>query len=660
MLQFNSLIIENFGPFKGIQEINFFTQDGVTIIWGNNGLGKTSLLNVFRYALFGKVLGRGKKTHSLKQIANWESYDEGKYGFKVIIKMLNDGVPYELTRQFTVKDGISKPKDDNDYKEDIFLKKESTFLSQEKRDHIINSIMPEQVSRFFLFDGELLQEYEELLSDESTIGSNIKKEIEKILGVPVLTNGLTDIRTAEIKYSNDLSKVAQKNQNTQLLGNLLEVKYTELKQHGEELETLELALGQFHSDKTNLEEEIKQTEKARDLLNEKMIKEDTVRNKKEVILEKKLEMKALTKNAWQGMLNLRIKEALGQLEIEIKQYEDKKMKNIISEQLLEQIKIACKVGECPICKQEISIITRETLRNRVEAKIGFDGLSDEETSKLIELQGRRSQLLKLNVEEHIQQVSAVEKAIAEITVDISDAEQRIVEIDKNLSELGDISRTKKVTVEYATCLEKIHNTEEGISSEKIIINKVTEEIRNLENRLKQQATDVELLRAEKKRDLCKKVKVIFEKGVDLYRDSLKKKVEADASEIFIKISNQPEYINLQINENYGLSIVHKSGRVVQIRSAGYEHIVALALIGALHKNAPLQGPIIMDSTFGRLDPEHKRKITAALPSLANQVILLVYKDEIDEQLARRILGGHLINEYKLASITAFNTKIINI
>ena len=47
MLQFTSLTVENFGPFKGCQTIDFTNEDGVTIIWGNNGRGKTTLLNIF-------------------------------------------------------------------------------------------------------------------------------------------------------------------------------------------------------------------------------------------------------------------------------------------------------------------------------------------------------------------------------------------------------------------------------------------------------------------------------------------------------------------------------------------------------------------------------------------------------------------------------------
>lgn len=51
MLRFEQLMINNFGPFKGVQELSFGDKDGVTIIWGDNGQGKTTLLNAFRYAL---------------------------------------------------------------------------------------------------------------------------------------------------------------------------------------------------------------------------------------------------------------------------------------------------------------------------------------------------------------------------------------------------------------------------------------------------------------------------------------------------------------------------------------------------------------------------------------------------------------------------------
>ena len=79
------------------------------------------------------MYGRNTKIqHSLQKISNWESFDEGKYGFKVILKMDSDGVVYELTRQYTVRSGVSIPLSDNDYKEDVFLKREQQLFLLKK------------------------------------------------------------------------------------------------------------------------------------------------------------------------------------------------------------------------------------------------------------------------------------------------------------------------------------------------------------------------------------------------------------------------------------------------------------------------------------------------------------------------------------------------
>ncbi|MGZ7444263.1 AAA family ATPase [Paenibacillus sp. TH7-28] len=659
MLHFTSLSLENFGPYKGKQVIEFSSENGVTIIWGNNGLGKTTLLNVFRYALFGKVQGRGSKSHSLKQIANWESFDEGEYGFKAIIKMNSDGINYELTRQFVVRDEIIRPEKDQDYREEVFLKRGVSILSGEKRDHVLNSLMPEQVSRFFLFDGELLQEYEELLVDENNVGTKIKESIETILGVPVLTNGLTDTNVAVKEYSKKLTKAAQKNKDTELLGIALESKQAELISHEYELDSLKKKLAELISERHNLEEELKQTEKIRDWQNQQKRLKENIDQKEELLATKQSEMKMLTKNVWQGMLGKRIQEVLLQLEDEIKIIEEKKSRHLISKQLLEELKKGCETGKCPICEQGLTHHAVTLIKEKTE---NYDsehsGLTESEENTLIELQGRRAQLKKLSVEEMKLQVIYHENMISDITVELSDLEQKLKDLNKNIFEAGDTSRASNVPFELAKCLQKITNTENGIKDQQELIARAKEEKKRFEEKLKHEASTSELLVAERKREACEKIKRIFERGVELYRDNLKRKVEKDASDIFVSISNQPEYVRLQINDNYGLAIIHQSGRVVEIRSAGYEHMVALSLIGALHKNAPLQGPIIMDSPFGRLDPEHKRKITYALPNLAEQVVLLVYSGEIDEQLARTILGRHLKNEYKLYNKSAFNTRIV--
>src|SRR5690606_7822250 len=102
----------------------------------------------------------------------------------------------------------------------------------------------------------------------------------------------------------------------------------------------------------------------------------------------------------------------------------------------------------------------------------------------------------------------------------------------------------------------------------------------------------------------------------------------DASRLFANLTHEPEYAGLCINDNYGLNIVLEDGTEIPGHSAGEGQVVALSLIGALQKTAPLQGPIIMDSSFTRLDGEHRRNLLRALPDMSPQVVLLVFEEEL--------------------------------
>ena len=189
MLRLTGLHLTNFGPFKGKQSIDFPAEDGVTIIYGENMRGKTSLLNAIRFAFFGRILGRGRRDASLHKVGNWEEAAENKvFGFEVELDLSHAGARYRLVRTFKPRPGVIEPSDDSDYIQDYFLERDGVMLSRGQSKAELERILPEQIARFFLFDGELLQEYEDLLVAESGMGPKISEAIERILGMPVLTN----------------------------------------------------------------------------------------------------------------------------------------------------------------------------------------------------------------------------------------------------------------------------------------------------------------------------------------------------------------------------------------------------------------------------------------------------------------------------------------
>ena len=141
-------------------------------------------------------------------------------------------------------------------------------------------------------------------------------------------------------------------------------------------------------------------------------------------------------------------------------------------------------------------------------------------------------------------------------------------------------------------------------------------------------------------------------------DDIRRFLELGVSKTAIaKLTGEPDYKSLSIDESYGLTVVHKDGSTIPVRSAGAEHIVALSLMGALQRNAPLRGPIVMDLPFGRLDEVHTAKVVQALPSMADEALLLVYESELDPKQARNHLEGRLRKEYRIARRTARHSEL---
>lgn len=86
-------------------------------------------------------------------------------------------------------------------------------------------------------------------------------------------------------------------------------------------------------------------------------------------------------------------------------------------------------------------------------------------------------------------------------------------------------------------------------------------------------------------------------------------------------------------------------------------MVAFALIGALHKNAPFDGPVIMDSPFYRLDTINTESMVKALPLIANQVLMLPYPGEINPSTTRADIGDHIVQELEIARISSNESTI---
>lgn len=653
MLRLHCLTLENFGPFKGEQRIEFPVEDGVTIIYGENMRGKTSLLHAIRYAFFGKVRNRGYQDTSLHLISNWESADEGKYGFKVVLSFEYNNEPYELTRSCTPRPSLLPPVSDQDYIEECFLRYNGDVLSPEQLHIRLNQVMPEQVSRFFLFDGELLQEYEELLRDESEMGRKIKEAIERILGVPILTSARACLRDLLQVAQRQESKMAQRDQKTQVLGNHLDDLAVQQTTCEEEIERQKEEMERLKDRKASIEETLKKTERFASLIDERDRLEKETSDLDERQKQKEERLKDIMTDAWRGVLSKRVKMTSDAIDNRIQLLQEQNMQMLVRRETVLLLQQALQGDQCPTCLRSLDEETRQhltSLLNPEPLDEQFEGA--DELHKLSLLQQALRHFSPTTIVTSVQEIT---DTIDQYIVDRATKQDRIAEIEDNIRNL-DQSEIRKRRSEYSEVLKDIALLEEGIKQSTKKLKEYEESITDLGKQLSKEK-GVDLAKEVRKRELYSALCNLFSEGVDAYRERLRKQVEKDATDLFLQLTSESDYTGLQINENYGLLIVHKNGRIIPVRSAGAEHIVALSLMGALQRNAPLRGPIIMDSPFGRLDEFHTTQVVQALPNMAGQVVLLVYEAELRPQTARNQLLGKLRSEYKMVRQTARYTSI---
>lgn len=661
MLKFTSMTVNNFGPYKGEQTIDFGDGDGVTLIWGDNGHGKTTLLNLFRYALFGKFQYRHETVDDILKLVNREGMKAGKYGFKVVLELLHDGKKYELTRQYSLRAGVTIPSKNDDYVQDVFLKVNGHFPPN--KEHELAMIMPEEVSRFFLFDGELLQEYEELVKDETTVGEKIKKSIESILGVPILTNTANDTSFILDEYRKEQTKAAQANKQTEKYAAQIQAEIAKKDEQTKELARLQEAYQEAQNLKERLENDGKQNEHLRALIQDMQHLEGDIATKedrRDVLLQS---IVGTTKDIWRYVISKQTTKVLSQIKSELATLQQKHDTHNSATRRINDIQRIVETHHCECCDQDVDEAHVSALKRRLEEESGeFGGLSPEETEHMKALQVRQTSLESMQSTIDAQVLKIYEDQLADLLVQIDDAKGQLKDLRDEISRYGKVSDLTALAKEnaksLAKCYSKIENIKEGINATKDKIKEADIVLAGLEGKVRKAGTsDADLNLAVKKVEICETLQQLFNDGISAYRDKLKTEVERDATELFCRISSDQDYTALKINDNYGLSIQHHSGEIIPFRSAGFEHIVALSLIGALHRNAPLSGPIIMDSPFGRLDPTHKENITRALPLISDQIILLAYTDEINGQTARKVLGNVLKKEYRLRKYSSFYTAI---
>jgi DNA sulfur modification protein DndD len=637
--------LTDFGPYRGTQQFSFAQQPGVELVWGENGRGKTTFLNALRWALFGVVLGRASSRIDLTKVGNRDDTDSSTVRpFKVTLTFTHDGHSYKLTRAYR-QDADSSGK--STFRTTVSLVKDGSVLGPDERERELVTLLPEQIARFFLFDAELLQEYEQLLTPGSDAGEKLKASIERILGLPVLTQARDDVATLLAAARTAQAKAAQKDKTTQNLGNDLQLASDEAQNERDNVAALTELLEDLQNDVNELEKELATNNRFKGLIARRDAKREQRDQLRTRAKERIDDLTTAAGDTWRAVLAPVVAAELAAIEAQA----DAVSGRLSAALAARQVATAVATGVCPTCEQSVGADAAQNLHTHQQ---GED--ADAVQAELSALRGRRDALRKMRADGD--RIMRLEDEASQARVDLSDAEGQLRDLDAELAEAppGTAEAITTLIDEHAQKSISLANTRERWKTAREELVRKDQAVTALSEKLRKLGAPG-AGEEDRKVTLLVDLHAVLVTAVNEFRDRLRDRVEEQASEVFRALSAEQDYDRLRINDNYGLTILHADGTEVLNRSSGYEHVVALSLIAALQRCSPMSGPIITDSPFGRLDKTHKEHVLQALPQITDQVLLLVHDDELDRQVALDKLATSLVGEHHLRRVAARHTEI---
>ena len=559
-MKLHHVTMSNFMPYKARTRIDFPTDDfrNVMLVFGDNMRGKTSILNALRWGFYGRALGRHSQEIPLHEILNKDAAAEGDWTFEVHIEFEANGQTFDLRRRAEKRAMVAVPQRPDDFEIRVYLAKDGIPVRGDQVESEINQIAPVQVSRFFLFDGELLQEYETLLIEGSEQGQQIKEAIEEVLGVPALIRGRDELGTllkaARRAQQNDLRRVqgldalAQNQASLSARQDALE----------RDLQALVAQQESVRNDRNKLDDEIEASQS----VYQAKTKLDGLEERKKAIEQfqvlKRGERLELLAAAWKDLLELKVGVRRDQLEGERRELTRQLGDKRVIEHRVAVLESLVSRSECPTCKQHIEGPRRDQIAGELGALQGELQNWRDNTQSLQSVSAQIEALNKIRGANVRDRVAAIEADMQNQAVELTRVENDIERLRDEIHgyDTADITRKRALRDEK---VKEEGRLQQDVAQRRKEIDKIKGDLAVAQKTI-EGMSQARSLRSTTKARLCEDLESIFSQSIERLRDKLRDTVQTRADEAFHKMTTQSSYRGLEINRNYGLSIIDDLGR----------------------------------------------------------------------------------------------------
>lgn len=638
-----SLLLKNFRIYKGsrddgYEKIDFASGDkNITIIQGNNEVGKTTIMNALTWCLYNKEF---YKKEGKKPV--WNSYaadqlDNGEEDFVEVSIIMED----ESKNTVTFKRVL------NFYKNDLgkVIPGKSTFEIIEddginSKEYLgtetyLNKHLPLKLRKYFLFNGEQLGNFFNL----STSG-NIKDSVDQLSQLNLLNklvSHLDSIESTHITRGKDLSPNLTKIRNDiKTQENILN---TNKKNHDDAIKTrdgLELKIQDLEAQIVSIKGD------PQELMDERKVKENELDKKIKAIAknEKKYKQYLLNKFfyilGYESLIEL---QTIGE-DLAIQNFIPADIKKSFLKQLLD--------NNICICGEPLE-----------EGSEHYQHVLDlfNDTNPVTDIEEEVNTLLgstKVHISDYPkdfkESLSKIKKEGNTLVKEKKSINNRIVEIDNTLDNMDaeNIISIQNKLKSYRTSKE---TAIKAIASSEIQIEKAEGKLTKLYKKEEEELDKAGRYNENELRlNFIKNIKKISNALRDEISEEMHVKLENATTNIFTEMHWKTIYDHVEIDENYLVTVYQKDGDINTANdlSDGGSLTLALAFTLALNSLSGFELPIVIDTPMGDLDEDIQMNIASFLPSYSKnkQVTLLVKSKEYTKEF-RDAVFDHVGNEYKL-------------
>ncbi|MCE8532262.1 AAA family ATPase [Ruegeria pomeroyi] len=624
--------LTDFRCFFGETHIQFSEdpEKNVTIIYAENGVGKTTLLNALLWCFYGETTARFEKK---QEILNYDAKRAGRTTASVEVLFEHNEKRY-IAKRFSSISSTSQ--------RDFLVARidQGSQVALDSPDTFINTVIPRDMASHFLFDGE----HAEVFLGESNRNS-IKSAVRDILGCSLIETAIADLQAVSSNFRKQIPTTAA-TQRIEELNKRLDSLTTQVETAQAGIHELEKKREQTDRQINDIDEKLRNTAAAKELQRsrdrltaqktraEKRVKEFTDEVYKWLGENGRfIVSKRITEETF-GFLDE--KEHRGRIP---SPYNEEFVKDVLDAE--ECICGAKLVPGSPESKKVASLLEKaanQVMRDRVsKVRARLSSLRTERAKAPGRLTKAKERLSEANDE-----FATAEAQLAEISDklkginfdDIAERERRREELKEELRKIDGRIGALKTNIE-STGRDKI---------------RIDNEITELAKQDKQTAIYA------RRRNLCESIKGKLEVQLVHEEDQARKVLRAGIRRILEATTRK--VLKLRMTDDYVISLVNSDGTALP-KSSGENQLLGLAFTAALVEFAKVRrnaqdyrllpgtiAPLVLDSPFGQLDEAYRATTAEFIPKMARQVVLLVSRSQGSEDVLNAV-RDHLGAEYLL-------------